>query len=455
MTEKLVSAGETDAFVFATEGQMRRRGQGRHVSCTLLELDSQPDLKALAAALQETMRRHPMMGAKGKRTFPGPKLWYVKCDSAADAIPLSIWKENGAIFADGKPCESLESLIDFLLNDAGEELESPRRCNARVDVLAREDGSWWLVLTWRHIVLDGVGAEWLLREIAALCENHDGPSVSPSFSVPTGSTKPSLHERWKATRPMLDHLMSLVKGGIHSFARKGAAIGRVKFEYQVLTTEETLEIKQRAATVCGPLIQTPFFLACAIRAHDAVWRTFRGGPPEQLVAALPVQERPRGKAGPIFRNNVSVMFLHALREETSDLETLTAALLKRQQQMMRSKLAESFAEMQRWMMFLPGPVYAFFLEKQMKGATTSFHHSHTGSFAGGLERFAGAAIRNGFHIPGFYAPPGTGLFVSEKNGRMTVTVSWRDGVLTAEEAVVLKEAFLESLIGEPQPHGNV
>ncbi len=438
--EKLVSIGETDAYVFATEGRMLRT-QGRQVSCTVMEMAAPPDLAALRAALAETMRRHPILGSRTNRSFPSLRAAYVRGADAAGEIPLTLHREPGT---------SLEGLLDFLLNDAGPSFEKPARCHARMDALECADGTWRLILSWRHIILDGVGAEWLLREIACLCEDPSAPSVAPGLQEPAGSKLTSLHERWMATKPMLDHLMALLKTGIRSLTPPGARIGRMKFRMLVLDETATTEVKARAAGICGPLVQTPFFLACAILAHHAVWRRFRGGVPPQDVVALPVQERPRGKPGPIFRNNVSVMFLHTTPEEAASLESLVAALLRRQQQMMRAKLAESFAEMQRWMMVLPGPLYSKFLHYQMKGETTSFHHSHTGAFAGGLDRIAGAAITNAWHAPGFYAPPGTGLFVGEHRGRMTLTTSWREGVLTPEEADVLHRSFLSTLTGRAE-----
>jgi len=435
MGDKLVRVGETDAYVFATESRMGRK-QGPHVSCTVLELPSPPDFGKLRVALEETMRRHPILGSKMSRALPSFRAWYVRSDRAAESIPLTIHE--------GK---ATDALLDFLLNDAAPSLVKPRRCHVRMDAVLHADGTCDLILTWRHIVLDGVGAEWLIREIAALCDDPAGESAAPGFSHPTGSKRDSLHERWLATKPMLDHLMELLRTGIHSLTPPQAAIGRMRFSRSFLSEEQTAETKRRASTISGPLVQTPFYLACAITGHHAVWRQFRGGPPEQDVIALPVQERPRGKPGPIFRNNVSVMFLHTSKEDAASVESLTASLIRRQQQIMRAKLADSFAEMQRWMMVLPSPVYAKFLDIQMKGQTTSFHHSHTGVFAGGLKSFAGIPINNAWHIPGFYGPPGTGVFVGEHQGRMTVTTSWREGVLTPDEASVLESAFVTALTG--------
>ena len=454
MTEKIAACGETDVFVTAFERRMMRAGQGRHISCSVLELERAPDTERLRAGLAETLRRHAMVVARPARPWPFTRRWFVRSARAARVVPLGLWREDGTgdgIFSEPSAAKpDAADVIGFLLNDAGDSFEKPLLCNIRLDVIARRDGTAWAVLSWRHSVLDGVGAEWLLREIACLADDPAAESRAVSVVPPASSRRGSLRERWEATRPMLNHLMAILQTGIRSLAGTERRASRARFECVTLDARRSALVTARAAKVCGPLINTPYFLACALRAHDAVWRGFRGGPPDAYAVALPVQERPRGKAGPIFRNNVSVLFLKAGADEVADPDpdALTAALLRRQQSAMRAKLLESFAEMQRWMMMLPGPLYTLFLNFQMKGETTAFHHSNTGTFAAGLEEFGGAAIANAWHVPALYAPPGTGVFVSDKGGRMTVTVSWREGVLTPAEAALLRDAFLESLTGE-------
>lgn len=458
MARKIAEVGETDAFVLATEWKMRRSGQGEHLGCSVLEFPTSLNAAALRAGLDELLARHPMLVAETGRPWPFTRPWYVHARNAAQSLPLNHWCLPGVTSihpAEGgaKEIPSLDALVDWLLNESG--VASPRlaRHNMRVDLLNGGARGSWLVMTWSHTILDGVGAEWLLRELANLCRDPKADSVAPSFVPPSRSPLAKPYDRWQATWPMLEHLQGLIKAGIHSLAGSKPCASRMRARWKRLDEAATSTIQERATRFCGPLIQTHFHLACAIIAHDAVWRLHRGGSAPIYTVALPVQLRARGKAPPIFRNNVSVMFFSAKPEELGDIGCLTTSLVRQQQDAMKKGLMASFAEMQRWMLMLPSPLYSFFLDSQMKGQNTAFHHSHTGPFVKDLESIAEAEIRDGWHVPGLFAPPGSGLFMSQRDGRATVVMSWRENTLSPAEADTLMASFLRALRGGEETNG--
>lgn len=451
MATKIAEVGETDAFVLATEWKMRRSGQGGHFGCSVLELASMPDRTALRAGLDELLSRHPMLVAEAARPWPFTTPWYVYPRGAARSLPLVLWRFPGLPPlgpADGaKEMSSPDALVDWLLNEASASFLRPARHNMRVDLLDGGERGCWMVMTWSHAILDGVGAELLLRELANLCLDPKAESVAPSFVEPARSPSSKPYDRWKATWPMLEHLQGLIKKGIHSLAGPKPRASRLRARWVRLDESATAAIQARATRYCGPLIQTHFHLACAIIAHDSVWKRHRGGSAPVYTVALPVQLRARGKVPPIFRNNVSVMFFTARPDELDDLAALTNSLVRQQQDAMKNGLMASFAEMQRWMRLLPSPLYSFFLDSQMKGQNTAFHHSHTGPFAKGLDAFAGATIRDGWHVPGLFSPPGTGLFMSQRDGRATLVMSWRECALSESESETLMDSFHRALRG--------
>jgi hypothetical protein len=81
----------------------------------------------------------------------------------------------------------------------------------------------------------------------------------------------------------------------------------------------------------------------------------------------------------------------------------------------------------------------------MRGMFSSFYHSNTGVFAPELKEFAGATITNAFHVPGFSNPPGTGVFTNEKNGRLVLTLCWRDGAMTEQERRIFVDQLREDM----------
>ena len=61
-----------------------------------------------------------------------------------------------------------------------------------------------------------------------------------------------------------------------------------------------------------------FYLAAAIRAHDAVFRA-RGVDPGAFVVPLPVNLRPKGAEGAVFRTHVSMLWFHVAAEDARRL----------------------------------------------------------------------------------------------------------------------------------------
>lgn len=47
-------------------------------------------------------------------------------------------------------------------------------------------------------------------------------------------------------------------------------------------------------------------------------------------------------------------------------------------------------------------------------------------------------------------PPGTGVFFNERNDKLTLTISWREGCLREEERKLMTARLLEDLLGRKQ-----
>ena len=65
-----------------------------------------------------------------------------------------------------------------------------------------------------------------------------------------------------------------------------------------------------------------------------------------------------------------------------------------------------------------------------------------------MQSFCGGDIINAIHMPTVNAPPGSGLFVSECQDQLTVTVSYLDTCLSETETVMMRERWRSDLLGE-------
>jgi hypothetical protein len=100
-----------------------------------------------------------------------------------------------------------------------------------------------------------------------------------------------------------------------------------------------------------------------------------------------------------------------------------------------------------WLRRLPTPLLRRFLLADTGGGLTSFFQSHTGEFMSETAEFCGAAICNGWHIPSVSQPPGSGVFFNDHKGRLTATISWREGSLEDAEVELMVESLRRDLTG--------
>jgi hypothetical protein len=100
-----------------------------------------------------------------------------------------------------------------------------------------------------------------------------------------------------------------------------------------------------------------------------------------------------------------------------------------------------------WMRRLPTGLYRRFLQNDTGGAIVSFFQSHTGDFLPGVRDICGASLEDGWHIPSVSQPPGSGIFFSEHEGRLSATISWREGSLSKREVDTMESSLRSDLLG--------
>ena len=404
-------------------------------------------LKKVFAGLVE---RHPyLVYAAKRRLLPLRAPVMRRRRDASSDVTLGLWYEeqsSGELKAEGATAVPDAAALQLrLLNRGAETFGGPGFCGVRGDLVELARGGFLFVLTWRHSQLDGVGVELLLRDIDA-ASRADVTALVDIDPELRAAKKMGFTKRWRATIPIVKKFYRLMEKPFHSLGGRNPKPGGTRFEVFFLDELQTAEANRRAAALCGPLINTPFFLAVATRAHASVFKS-RGDEPSSYMISIPTQTRKGGASGPLFQNHVSMVFFSAAGDELGDIGLLTRDFSKQHGEFLKDQLGEAFNQMQHLMRPLPPRLYTAFIRFHMKGEINSFYHSITGEFAAGLDTFCGAEIRNAYHVPTVYTPPGTGVFMNTKNGRLTVTVSWREGVLAEHERVLMKEQILADLCG--------
>ena len=93
------------------------------------------------------------------------------------------------------------------------------------------------------------------------------------------------------------------------------------------------------------------------------------------------------------------------------------------------------------MRILPVGILASFAQRLFAGNFGSFAFSSLGESAVHARRLFGLPIANLFHTPRVSTPPGFGIILNEFAGRINVTASYLDGLLSEEEGSRIPRHF--------------
>jgi hypothetical protein len=418
-----------DAFFLALEDLMAAGGQGRHTGLTILELAAGFDVAALRDAVRRFSLSHPLLHAKLCRSwFLGVPFWRTPKTLSPDAVPI----------LEHSPDTDRDSFCEKLLASGGEHF-------LEIHILLGVEKTT-LLAKWSHLLFDGRGAELALQEIAHLSRNlSEPPKPVASWGMPF-PPPPGLVARWAGTRAFVARHYEMKPSDFRSLGGPSLKAGAPGFRVLAFSKEETALLRERAVRLTGGIFQMPYFFAAAARAHAAVFK-IRGEEPASFVSPVPVQARKPKARHPIFQNQVTVLHFKLSSSEVDDLEKATTSIQAQFESAVRSGLENSSATMLWWMRRLPTGLYRRFLQRDTGGEIVSFFQSHTGDFLPGVREICGAPITNGWHIPSVSQPPGSGIFFSEREGRLSATISWRQGSLKLEEVDAMESSLRSDLLG--------
>jgi hypothetical protein len=407
---------------------MMQAGQGRHAAVTFLRVGHGFSPAVLRDACRRFAAAHPLLGADLSRAWSG-------------TVPA--WR-IGAAPGEIEVCG--HELGTDAIALAGQLMDGRWPGLLRFDMVPSSDGAT-VLMSWSHLLFDARGAEMALSEIAALSGAPDlKPGVRESWGVPDASCS-GFGERLRKVRIFVDRYYELRSRHVVSLGPPPPLASESRCLFLHFSESETADVRRRGEHLTAGIFVMPYFLAVAMRAHAAVLEV-RGVRDGALECAISAQNRKRGALDPVWQNQVSQLFFSLDLRQTGSLTQAAVALQEQFAAMTRSGCDSAFLIMINWMRRLPPFLYRRFLRRTASGHITSFYHAHTGTFLAGTADFCGGALLDGWHAPSVSQPPGTGVFFSECRGRLTVSLCWRDGTLSAQERRLLLSRLKEDLLGE-------
>ena len=220
----------------------------------------------------------------------------------------------------------------------------------------------------------------------------------------------------------------------------------LRYRVDSLSETETERAVAAASRSAGFLTPMLFYLAAALRAHHAVFRA-RGIDAGSYVVPLPVNLRPKGGEGAIFRTHVSLVWFQVFPEQMDDFGALVADLKAQRVAAIRAGQIENGVHAMDFARFAPRRLYSHMARRSLRGELCSFFFAFTDAFLPGLSRFFGAEIRNGFHVPPVPPSPGSCVAFGLRERRLNSTHVHQRGVLSERELAIFRERLRADLLG--------
>jgi len=425
----LLRATSSDAFLLGLESLMRRSGQGRHLAATVIQLAGEPDPNAIRKAADALGRRHALLHAHLRRSpitfeagwLPGPPA----------AVPVVI-HETG----------NITEIVKSILNSASIDIFRPGP-NLEIHLLP-QGKNHTIILLWPHSLFDAIGIDKLIAEL-----DSTDPEPRQDWGETTTSSG-SAAALWKTAHPMIEEMRTFPAANIRSLHQPKRTPGAACFEVLQFTHEETQTIHAKMARTVGELLKIPYFAALSARAVAEVIRSRDALPPDILLS-LPIQRIQNPAARPLFQNHMVAWSLLLPHQSLDGLATAAMALYRSYASFRKRGLPVAMEALTKLNERCPSRLYLLPIKHYLKGEICSLFHSHVGSLAAHTETLFTRPILNAWHVPSVSTPPGIGIFFSERNARLTCTLSWREGSLNALELITLRQQLLADL-GVDAPH---
>jgi len=444
MRAALVPLTGADCFLRAFDGEVRRTAGASHLSQLVLRLGPGFDaerLRALVAqaALEAPILRAPIRRARGL----GAPVYDL---ARAARAPLPRVELHPTVAA---PAAGPRPLPEAFFASLNGRLDARRGELLRFDVVPHAGGAATdLALSWVHLLFDGSGSEafvrWLderFRGVRAAGELPGGDGLGDVAPPVLGAGRGREAQAWRR------HMNGLAAAPPRSLAGPLRRVRQaLRYELETFSPEDTEAVAARARERAGFLTPMLFYLAAAIRAHAAVFRA-RGVDPRTFVVPLPVNLRPKGAEGAVFRTHVSMLWFHVPAAEADDFDGLLERLKLQRRDAIKAGLVEAGVAAMDYARFAPAPLYAHMARRAFGGELCSFFFAWTDQFLPGLESFLGAPIENGFHAPSVPPSPGSSAILSVRAGRLNLTHVYQTGVFSEAERALFRERLRADLLG--------
>lgn len=447
-----------DCFLRAFESETRRTAQSSHLSQLVLRLGPGFDAEAFGRLVEEIALANPILRAPiRRRALVGAPVYRLDRPAPSPGIRIEAHPADSSQDLPGRGDDpALGPLPEVFFRRLNDRFDARRGRLVCFDLVPRggpQPGTD-LAMTWQHMLFDGSGSEHFVEHLAACAADPSHPREIPITRADGGASSPAVAELPQASgvRGRMAQTWNEYMKGMS--ARPPASLAgplrrvRQDLAYDQLRLEGSRAVAavERAKKAAGFLTPMLFYLAVSLRAHQAVAER-RGASPASWIVPLPVNLRPKGSQGEVFRTHVSLLWFQVTPDQVHDLAGLVEALKAQRLAAIKSKLVEAGVAAMDFARYAPSRIYTHMARRTFGGELASFFFAWTADFAAAAESLCGAQILDGFHAPGVPASPGSALAFCLRGGGLNVVHVRQRGVLADDERAAFRSQIVRDLEG--------
>ncbi len=439
-----------DCFLRAIDSEARRSGQAGHLSQLVLRLGPAFDVDRFRRLIEEVSRANPIVRSPIRRqAVVGPPVYRLDRAVPPPGVSINLHSLAAVVAANDSEAPALGAIPDLFCRRLNDRLDATHGRLLCFDLVPRggvHPGTD-LAMTWQHMLFDGSGSELFVEHLAA-CSSDPSRGRELPINRAAGGKSSSAVAELAATAGERGQMAQAWNTYMHGVAAKRPtslagplrqAQQDLRYDQVRLEGSDAVNAIDRAKKMAGFLTPMLFFLAVSLRAHQAV-ADLRGRSSTSWIVPLPVDLRPKGGQGEVFRTHVSLLWFQVTTDETRDLAGLIEVLKVQRLSAIRAKLVEAGVAALDFARYAPARLYSHMARRTFGGELGSFFFAYTGEFAPAAESLCGATILDAFHAPSVPASPGSALVFSRRGGGLSaVHVYQRDSVDPADLGVLREQ----------------
>jgi len=321
------------------------------------------------------------------------------------------------------------------------------------ELCRQSDGTFMLQLVWHHVLMDAIGAEFLLKRLASDESSDAAKDLFGCEGAPrrrsVGTYLKQFPKDFLHSQQAVHYITAKSQPPIHSTIRQPSPEAPLFPQSLLIEFEgETFQKIQEHCRHTGAQLRKGIFYLAAVcqtlKKLSAQFKTDDGA----LVVSVPVNQRRAGSNGPIFQNQITFQFFRIEPQQNDSLHNCLQHLQQQTIDQIRGDTHGACSSMMKVFCNIPIPLYSKILRLPSEGKLNSFSYAYTGSGLSGLTQMFDCNVLGVHHQAPLSWPPGLAIVFSARQQKLTCSVSYLKNGWLEQDCIFFKEELKRQLTGE-------